>query len=565
MRLRNVVLLTVLVLAAVVIAGCTPGVEGETPAAGATSTAAPPTETADTPVPPSATPEPAGATPSPTAPAEEPDALAGSEWLLVSFGPVGAEEPVVAGSEITLSFVTGGQAGGSGGCNSYGGSYQVDGSKVTFGEIVSTLMACADEAVNEQEGRYLAALGAATSFEMRGDSLTIHYDEGQGALNFIRQGAATPTPAGEMGSAVQLRELFMVAASSGWALGQVEGDPAEQVLFTADGGASWEVRTPPETPPSGESLEQTIPAAATFTSAERGWISYLLPAPIPAGATPVVWRTEDGGESWEASAPLDLGGMPYEHFVPSGLGFLDDGFGWLLAHLGAGMSHDYIAVYTTADGGGTWQRVTDPESSPDIQACNKSGLLFTSSSDGWLSGDCPGLMPQLFLYRTADGGATWSPVLLPLAEGQTASGPEQLGDSCGVRQMVQVEGTLLLALHCFDFEANTGQPYLYRSEDGDSWTAAALPAANGLFDFTSPLEGWYLGEGEESGAALFYTDDGGQTWAQQPAPDRPGQIAFVDAQHGWVLSGVGVGDAAGLWRLSEDGAGWQQLHPAVTP
>lgn len=563
MRLRYLFHLTIIVLAAVVVAACTPDAEGETPAAGATSTA-PPTRTAQPTSAPSATPEPTVEPAETPAPGDTSE-LVGGEWLLVSMGPAGAQEPVVAGSEVTLSFDAAGQAGGSGGCNAYGGSYTVDGSSITFGEIVSTLMACADEAVNEQEGRYLAALGGATTFEVSGDRLTIAYDEGQGTLTFVREGSATPTPVGEAGTPVQLRELFMIDARSGWALGQVAGDPAEQVLLTADGGEQWAVRTPPGAPASTESMEQTVSASAAFVSTDEGWVSYLLPAPVPAGATPVVWRTEDGGESWEASAPLDLSGMPYEHFVPSDLGFLDGAFGWLLAHLGVGMSHDYIAVFTTADGGATWQRVSDPDASPDIQACNKSGLLFTSERDGWLSGDCPGLMPQLFLYRTADGGASWAPVLLPLAKGQTAASPEQLGDSCGVRQMAQVEGALLLALHCFDFEANTSQPYLYRSEDGESWTAAPLPAANGLFDFTSPLEGWYLGEGEESGAALYYTADGGQTWEAQAGLDKPGQVTFVNAQNGWVLTGAGVGDAPELWRLSDDGASWEQLSPVVTP
>jgi photosystem II stability/assembly factor-like uncharacterized protein len=312
-------------------------------------------------------------------------------------------------------------------------------------------------------------------------------------------------------------------------------------------------------------MEQTIAADAAFASAERGWVAYLLPAPVPAGAEPVVWRTEDAGKSWQASTPLDLERMPYEHFVPSDLGFLENGSGWMLAHLGVGMSHDYIAVYTTADGGATWQRVSDPEVSPHIQACNKSALVFTTESDGWLSGDCPGLMPQLFLYQTVDGGASWTPVLLPLAEGQSAAGPEQLGDSCGVRQMNQAEGVLFLALHCYDFEANTSQPYLYRTEDGESWTAAPLPAANGLFDFASPLEGWYLGEGDEAGATLFHTADSGQRWEVQTELEKTGQVDFVDEQNGWVLTGVGVGDAPELWRVSANGTDWEQLNPSMNP
>jgi heat shock protein HslJ/photosystem II stability/assembly factor-like uncharacterized protein len=566
MQLKRHVLLAVILLAAALFAaGCTPAPEGETPGAAPTNTAAPATESPGTPVPLTPTTVPGETeTPSPTAPAGDPGGLAGTDWALISFGLAGEEESVAGDSQITLSFEEGGQAGGSGGCNSYGGSYRVEGDNLSFDEIVSTLRACADDSVNDQEGRYLAALGSASTFAIEGDNLTISYDDGQGTLNFVREGTATPVGAG--GMAVQLRELHMIDTDNGWALGQVGDDPAEQVLFTADGGASWQVRTPPGALAPGASLEQTISAGGAFESASDAWVSYLLPAPVPAGATPVVWMTADSGENWEAGAPLDLSGMPYEHFVPSDLGFLDNGFGWMLAHLGVGMSHDYIAIYTTDDGGANWRRVADPESVPDIQPCNKSGLVFTGETDGWLSGDCPGLMPQLFFYRTTDGGATWTPVLLPLAGGQTAAGPEQLGDSCGVRQLVTAgEETVLLALHCFDFETNASQAWLYRSDDGENWEAHPLPAANGLFDFVSAGEGWYLGAGEETGAAVYHTTDGGQSWEQHSELDRLGQVEFVDEENGWVLTGVGVGDAPELWRLSGPDPAWEQLSPVVTP
>lgn len=426
-------------------------------------------------------------------------------------------------------------------------------------------MACADDGIMEQEGTYLAALQSAESYALEDERLLIRYDGGRSSLTFVREGAATAPPAGEesAGEAVELHELFMVDARRGWARGRLAESLVEQILITTDGGESWQVRTPADAPRPGPEVQQELAAAAAFASAETGWVSYWLPAPLAPDASPRVWVTRDGGASWEASEPLALGDLPFEFFGPSDLGFLDEELGWLLAHLGAGMSHDYVAIFTSSDGGTTWQRVTDPEQSPEIQGCNKSALLFSSEDEGWLAGDCPGLMPQLMLYQTGDGGATWNPAVLPLVEGQPAASAEEMGNACGVRQMVRVApGTLLLSLHCFDWEADSRTAWLYRSDDGgESWQAEPLPVSDGLFDFATPDAGWILGEAEGELGVLFATEDGGATWERQSQVAGQGQVSFVDDRHGWILTGGGM-EAPVLLRLERDGS-WQPLAQAL--
>lgn len=112
--------------------------------------------------------------------------LENTQWQLESLGPKGAETPVVAGSTVTLSFEAGGQAGGSGGCNSYGGNYKVKGATLSFDEVVSTLMACADETIMQQEAQYYEALRTTGEFQVSGDRLSIEYNGGESALHFVR-------------------------------------------------------------------------------------------------------------------------------------------------------------------------------------------------------------------------------------------------------------------------------------------------------------------------------------------------------------------------------------------
>jgi putative lipoprotein len=79
-----------------------------------------------------------------------------------------------------------GQVSGSGGCNSYGGKYEVHGNKLTTSEIVSTMMACADQSTMDQEAAFLGALGRAETFKITNDKLEIATSDGK-TMAFTRQ------------------------------------------------------------------------------------------------------------------------------------------------------------------------------------------------------------------------------------------------------------------------------------------------------------------------------------------------------------------------------------------
>lgn len=111
----------------------------------------------------------------PLASAQSAPDLAGMNWTLVSIDG----QAVMDGTAVTLSFDEDGRAGGSAGCNTYGGEYTLDGNSLTFGGLFSTMMACED-AIMQQESAYLAALESATSVEWVDGQLVIVYgEEGQ--------------------------------------------------------------------------------------------------------------------------------------------------------------------------------------------------------------------------------------------------------------------------------------------------------------------------------------------------------------------------------------------------
>jgi heat shock protein HslJ len=109
-----------------------------------------------------------GAQPSPQAPSAS---LIGA-WKLTAYGPASAPTPAVEGVEAGLTFSDDGKVSGSSGCNGLGGDYTVKGDQISFGEFVSTLMACDDPIMKQEDAAHKVLTGTAT-YKIEGDTLTI--------------------------------------------------------------------------------------------------------------------------------------------------------------------------------------------------------------------------------------------------------------------------------------------------------------------------------------------------------------------------------------------------------
>lgn len=86
-------------------------------------------------------------------------------FRVLSFGPAGAERPVIEGTEITAVFdQAAGTVSGSAGCNTYSGPMNTAAGAFALGPFATTLMAC-EQSIMDQEAAYLSALEAATGFQ----------------------------------------------------------------------------------------------------------------------------------------------------------------------------------------------------------------------------------------------------------------------------------------------------------------------------------------------------------------------------------------------------------------
>jgi heat shock protein HslJ len=104
-----------------------------------------------------------------------------NKWALNSYGEQNNLEQVLDGTKITATFDKGeGEVSGSGGCNTYFASYEIDGNNLSISNLAWTERACLSPAgVMEQEQKFLSLLADAESFQTDDTSLTITCSNGR--------------------------------------------------------------------------------------------------------------------------------------------------------------------------------------------------------------------------------------------------------------------------------------------------------------------------------------------------------------------------------------------------
>jgi len=122
--------------------------------------------------------------------------LAGTEWVLTSLD---GDTPI-EGTQITLSFGEGSLAG-SGGCNTYGGSYTASDGSLALSDLYWTEMACLEpEGVLDQELAYLNALNTVARYRVDAGRLTLYDEAWTQVLVFGPQDTAQPASTSASGA-----------------------------------------------------------------------------------------------------------------------------------------------------------------------------------------------------------------------------------------------------------------------------------------------------------------------------------------------------------------------------
>lgn len=104
--------------------------------------------------------------------------LAGTAWRLGGLIDGSSSSAPVPDSSVTLTFTADALSGKA--CNTFNGSYTLDGDSIRIGPLMSTRMACLNEELTAQETLVLELLQAATTATVNRGVLTLTAADGRG-------------------------------------------------------------------------------------------------------------------------------------------------------------------------------------------------------------------------------------------------------------------------------------------------------------------------------------------------------------------------------------------------
>jgi photosystem II stability/assembly factor-like uncharacterized protein len=363
------------------------------------------------------------------------------------------------------------------------------------------------------------------------------------------------------GSPIGITHVRMMTAEIGWAQGGLNGDIYPRLLRTTDGGHTWEDVTPPEpqlpVQPAGFGFRSLD---AFFWDSMRAWAIY--------DDTARLWRTSDGGATWQASQPLPLSGMEEgdeswdEYMHPMTLQFIDPSNGWMSVNETQLMMHGDLELLRTRDGGASWQHIYHGS------IYGYRGMAFLNDRTGWIADGEVSFSVET-LQQTGDGGRTWERVT-ELAGTPDDSVFALCEAFCPVRFLqVFPPDTALLAWIWPEAVGGPSSALYVSADGGTTWQERGLPGIPDSLTFIDAQHGWLL---SKPGGKLFVTEDGGVSWTEIRQVRWEGRLGFLTDQLGWAIAWPDGEDpwyqdleGRALLRTLDGGRSWEQLEPRLVP
>jgi photosystem II stability/assembly factor-like uncharacterized protein len=397
--------------------------------------------------------------------------------------------------------------------------------------------------------------------------------------------SATPIELLPLGRVVELESLRMFDGFNGWATGYAQGAHAAQefqhVLRTQDGGKTW-VDVTPDWPAPGPATS-TYGVKTFFLDQQRAWVAHMPPEyvfgsdgyNIAGYRMPplIIWRTDDGGQTWQASSVHTP--SPDRYTELSLFHFADALSGWLSIDVSPSFlgPEDQETGYwaptlllRTTDGGLTWEKVLSFEDYPeaDLHRVYSKMVDFVNRDVGVLALESPHRISASAVGWTRDGGFTWERQDLPPPPGMSQ---EQLARCTSDSPFLFNPQRLNILLRCYPYSPDTEIGFLYATNDGGaSWRISQLgpqddPAVYQHFYLNEDV-GWTYAMESHHHTDIYYTEDGGLHWRKVGETDWDSpRIRFVSRQIGFAYHVFSKLDR--VFRTADGGATWEEITPII--
>jgi len=266
---------------------------------------------------------------------------------------------------------------------------------------------------------------------------------------------------------------------------------------------------------AGSACAQSWQAQASNTSAElRGLSVVSSKIAWASGTKGTVLRTTDGAH-WQAMQVPGADKIDFRDIQA----FDTD----TAVAMGAGPG-EASRLYRTVDGGGTWTPIATNAYADGFW----DGMAFWDKNNGILFGDP--VKGRFQVYTTADGGVTWRAATTPIPAGAAAKGVFSSAFA-NPKEGIAVGGDYKDKL----LDGVNGAVTL---DGGATWTAAKVQPA-GYMSVVVPVPGaakTYVAAGL---AGSGVTRDGGKRWT---VLDRTpvNTVGFADAANGWAVGPKGL-------------------------
>ena len=260
-------------------------------------------------------------------------------------------------------------------------------------------------------------------------------------------------------------------------------------------------------------------------------------------------RTNDGGVTWHNVTPpkIEETGSSVDTFV------LDNDHAWVQKPDFDKYPNSGV-LYRTTDGGITWTNASVPFSRGDLK--------FLDASNGWVLADL-GVgagSNAVAVYQTTNGGNSWEQTYINDPNDTNAADSLPLGGLKSDLVPLNMKTAWVTGV-----TYAPGTVYLYRTDDGGhNWAQVPMTLPAGAENFEVDIDrdqmklvsvsDGYLAlrmAGDSTQTAVYVTQDAGKTWAAPSMPlDGAGASVFLSAEEAIIYNGAQfyvTHDAAHTW------------------